>query len=344
MIDEMIAIEPETRLEAYEAAEAPPVTVIEPPRGWQLLNFHELWQYRELLLFLTWRDVVVRYKQTILGAAWALLQPALMMVVFTVFLGQMAQVDSGDFPYPVFVYAGLLPWSFFATAISNAGNSVVGSAQMVSKIYFPRLLIPLGAVAAALVDFLIAFSLLIVLMFIYGIRPGFGILLVPMVMALAFMAAVGVGSLLAALNVAYRDFRYTIPFLVQIWMFATPTIYMQVEDHHALPLPMHTANAGPTNEVNARSEGLPSSSGNEAVQTTRAAKPRHAGGTSVPGWVKHVLRLNPMTDLIGFFRAAVLGGPLPWTRLAMSAAVIAAVLVAGLMYFRRVESSFADVI
>jgi lipopolysaccharide transport system permease protein len=344
MIDEMIAAEPEIRLADYDQAASPPVTVIVPPRGWQLIDFRELWQYRELLMFLTWRDVVVRYKQTILGAAWALLQPALMMVVFTVFLGQMAQVDSGDFPYPVFVYAGLLPWSFFATAIANAGNSVVGSAQMVSKIYFPRLLIPLGAVAAALVDFLIAFSLLIVLMFIYGIRPGFGILLVPMVMALTFMAAVGVGSLLAALNVAYRDFRYTIPFLVQIWMFATPTIYMQVEDREASPTPARAAASGQGTEASALSEVLASPAGSKAGRAGDAAKPRHAGGTSVPGWVKHVLRLNPMTDLIGFFRAAVLGGPLPWTRLATSAAVIAAVLVAGLMYFRRVESSFADVI
>ena len=155
------------------------MTIITPPRGWQLLNVRELWQYRELLMFLTWRDVMVRYKQTVLGVAWAILQPAMMMVVFTVFLGQMAQVDSGDFPYPLFVYAGLLPWTFFATAISNAGNSVVGSAQMVSKIYFPRLLIPLAAVAAAVVDFLIAFLLLAGLMFYYGIGPAGGYSLSP---------------------------------------------------------------------------------------------------------------------------------------------------------------------
>ncbi len=214
-------------MDVYQAAL--PVTIIVPPRGWHLLNFRELWKSRELLLFLTWRDVMVRYKQTVLGAAWAILQPAMMMVVFTVFLGRLARVDSGDLPYPVFVYAGLLPWTFFATAITNAGNSVVGSAQMVSKIYFPRLFIPMACVAAAVVDFLIAFLLLAGLMLYYGIRPGWGILLVPLVLALAALAAVGVGALLAALNVAYRDFKYTIPFLVQIWMFATPTVYMNVD-------------------------------------------------------------------------------------------------------------------
>ena len=345
MLEEMIAADRETSLPPAEhppghplagrgsAATPLPVTVITPPRGWQLLDLRELWQFRELLMVLTWRDVAVRYKQTVLGVAWAVLQPAMMMVVFTVFLGQMAHVDSGDFPYPVFVYAGLLPWTFFATAIANAGNSVIGSSQMVSKIYFPRLLIPLAAVAAALVDFVIAFVLLIVLMFIpsYHIRPGFGMLLMPLVMALAVMAAVGVGSLLAALNVAYRDFRYTIPFLVQIWMFATPTIYMNVDALEAVPPP-----------ARATADGQHTQPSEPAA--AHAAGSRRVGGTSVPGWVKHALRLNPMTDLIGFFRAAVLGGPLPWARLGTSVATIAVVFVAGLMYFRRVESSFADVI
>ncbi|MHB1035978.1 MAG: ABC transporter permease [Pirellulales bacterium] len=314
------------------AAPPPPITLITPPRGWQLLNMRELWKYRELLMFLTWRDVMVRYKQTVLGAAWAILQPAMMMVVFTVFLGQMARVDSGDFPYPVFVYAGLLPWTFFATAISSAGNSVVGSAQMVSKIYFPRLLIPFAAVAAAVVDFLIAFTLLAGLMIYYGIRPGWGILLVPLVLALAVIAAIGVGTLLAALNVSYRDFKYTIPFLVQIWMFATPTVYMNVETRETAAAPTQTAAAA-------------GRSADAAVTTAGQARTsRRPGDTMVPAWVKSALRLNPMTDLIGFFRAAVLGGPLPWARLGTSVAVIGAVLVAGLMYFRRTESSFADII
>lgn len=315
---------------AVQVRQDGPVTVITPPRGWQLLNVRELWNYRELLMFLTWRDVMVRYKQTVLGAAWAILQPAMMMVVFTVFLGQMARVDSGDFPYPVFVYAGLLPWSFFATAISNAGNSVVGSAQMVSKIYFPRLLIPLSSVAAAVVDFLIAFLLMAVLMLYYGIAPGWGLLLLPLLLGLAALAAVGVGTLLAALNVAYRDFKYTIPFLVQIWMFATPTVYMNVESHETAAVETQAA------------AGQPADAGGAAAG--QAGTVRRAGETTVPAWVKTALRLNPMTDLIGFFRAAVLGGPLPWARLGTSVAVIGVVFVAGLMYFRRTESSFADII
>ena len=309
-----------------------PVTIITPPRGWQLLNLRELWQFRELLLFLTWRDVMVRYKQTVLGVAWAILQPAMMMVIFTVFLGQMAGVGSGDYPYPVFVYAGLLLWTFFATAISNAGASVVGSAQMVSKIYLPRLLIPLAAVAAAVVDFFIAFLLLAGLMVYYRICPGWAILLVPLVLALAVLAAVGVGALLAALNVAYRDFKYTIPFLVQIWMFATPSIYMNVEAHEAAAV-----------ETQATAAASPAADADGAVPA-HSGVGRGPGNTMVPSWVKTVLRLNPMTDLISFFRAAVLGGPLPWARLGTSVAVILAFFVAGLMYFRRVESTFADII
>jgi lipopolysaccharide transport system permease protein len=208
-------------------AAEPTVTVIEPPRGWQLINVRELWQYRELVFFLAWRDVKVRYKQTLLGAAWAVLQPAMMMVVFTIFFSHLGGVASGDLPYTVFVYAGLLPWTFFATAITSAGNSVVGSERLITKIYFPRLAVPLAAVGAALVDSLIASGLLLVLMIWKGIVPGPTLLLAPVFMLFILLAAVGVGTLLAALNVAYRDFRYVIPFLTQFWMFATPTVYMQ---------------------------------------------------------------------------------------------------------------------
>jgi lipopolysaccharide transport system permease protein len=212
-------------LSAAEAA-TPPLTVIEPPRGWQLINAAELWRFRELLFFLIWRDVKVRYKQTLLGAAWAILQPAMMMVVFTIFFARMARVAAGDLPYPIFVYAGLLPWTFFATSIANAGNSVVGSERLITKIYFPRLAIPFASVGAAIVDFAIALGMLVVLMFWFGVMPGPGLVLVPAIFACFVLAAAGVGTLLAALNVAYRDFRYVIPFLVQVWMFATPTIYM----------------------------------------------------------------------------------------------------------------------
>jgi lipopolysaccharide transport system permease protein len=204
-----------------------PMTVIDPPRGWQLVNIRELWQFRELVYFLTLRDVKVRYKQTLLGAAWAILQPLLMMVVFTIFFSRMAGVPSGDLPYPLFAYAGLLPWTFFATAITNAGNSIVGSERLVTKIYFPRLAMPFAAVGAAVVDFIVAFGLLLAMMVYYGVTPGINLLLTPVLLGLIALAALGIGTLMAALNVAYRDVRYVIPFLVQIWMFATPTVYMQ---------------------------------------------------------------------------------------------------------------------
>lgn len=203
-----------------------PVTIIQPPRAWQLINVAELWKFRELLAFLVWRDVKVRYKQTLLGAAWAVLQPAMMMVVFNVFFARMAKVPAGDMPYPLFVYAGLLPWTFFATAIANAANSVVGSERLITKIYFPRLAIPFASVGAAVVDFCCAFGLLLAMMLWYGVMPGMGLLLVPVLFVFFGLAAAGVGTLLAALNVAYRDFRYVVPFMIQLWMFATPTIYM----------------------------------------------------------------------------------------------------------------------
>jgi lipopolysaccharide transport system permease protein len=200
-------------------------TLITPGGGWRAVNVSELWRFRELLGFLVWRDVKVRYKQTVLGAAWAVLQPALMMAVFTVFIGKMAKAPGAD--DPVFVYAGMLPWTFFATAMANAGNSVVNSERLITKIYFPRLAIPLAAVGAAVVDFVIA-SLLLVLMMIWrGAVPGAGIFMAPIIFALIALAAIGVGALLAALTAAYRDFRYVIPFLVQFWLFATPPAYMQ---------------------------------------------------------------------------------------------------------------------
>lgn len=203
-----------------------PLTVIQPSRGWQLVNVRELWQFRELVYFLVWRDVKVRYKQTALGAAWAVLQPLLMMVIFNVVFGRLAGVNSGGIPYPLFAFAGLLPWTFFATSITNAGNSVVGSERLITKVYFPRLAVPFASVGAALVDFCIAFAMLVVLMIWYQTPPGIGFALAPLLLALMLLAALGIGTLLAALNVAYRDFKHALPFLVQLWMFATPTVYM----------------------------------------------------------------------------------------------------------------------
>jgi lipopolysaccharide transport system permease protein len=202
--------------------------VIRPATGWQLLNLREIWHSRELLYFLIWRDVKVRYKQTLLGAAWAVLQPTMMMIVFTVFFGRIAKLPAGNLPYPIFVFAGLLPWTFFSGAISQAGNSVVGSERLITKIYFPRLMIPFAAVGSGLMDFLIAFVMLLVLMLWYHVKPGAGILLVPVLLLILMLAGLAVGTFLSALNVAYRDFKYTIPFLTQLWMFATPSVYMEL--------------------------------------------------------------------------------------------------------------------
>jgi lipopolysaccharide transport system permease protein len=201
-------------------------TIIEPARGWQFINFGELWRYRELLFFLTWRDVKVRYKQTVLGAAWAILQPAMMMVVFTIFFSKMGKMSSGETPYPLFVLAGLLPWFFFSTAVSNGSNSVVGSERLITKIYFPRLAVPFASVLAAVVDFLVAMALLFVMMLAYGFAPSWNIFLAPVIFSIIVLTATGLATLLAALNVTYRDFRYVIPFMIQIGLFATPTIYM----------------------------------------------------------------------------------------------------------------------
>jgi lipopolysaccharide transport system permease protein len=203
-----------------------PETVIEPRSGWQLFDLAELWSARELLLQLARRDVQSRYKQTVLGIAWAVLQPGMMMAVFSLFLGKLAGLSSGEIEYPLFVFAGLLPWYFFSTGLSNAANSIILSENLVTKVYFPRLALPFAAVLAALVDFCIAMSLLGILMLIYGRVPSWQVVLLPLPMAVIILCTMGVGTLLSALNVTYRDFRYVIPFMVQLWMFATPSIYV----------------------------------------------------------------------------------------------------------------------
>lgn len=209
------------------AAEEPPLSVFERRPGWRFFDLREMWRFRELLYFLVWRDLKVRYKQTALGVLWAVLQPTALMITFSLFFHGLAEVRSGAVPYPLFVFAGLVPWIFFANAVTSAGQSVVGNQALVTKVYFPRGLIPLSAVAVALVDFLISSLLLLVLMLCYGRPPGWGIVLVPFVMLALMLTALGVGALLAALTVAYRDFRYIVPFLIQLWMFATPTIYLR---------------------------------------------------------------------------------------------------------------------
>ena len=198
---------------------------IEPSRGWVSLKLRELWEYRELLYFLTWRDVKVRYKQTVLGAAWAIIQPFFTMVVFSLFFGNLAKIPSDGIPYPIFSYAALVPWTFFANGMSQSSNSLVGAANLIKKIYFPRLVIPISAVVSGVVDFALAFIVLLGMMLAYGIVPTINVIFLPLLLLLAFVTALGVGMWLSAMNVQFRDVRYTVPFLTQFWMFATPIAY-----------------------------------------------------------------------------------------------------------------------
>src|ERR1051325_568800 len=202
-----------------------PSLTISPPSGWASIGLKELWEYRELLYFLTWRDIKVRYKQTALGAAWAIIQPFFMMVVFSLFFGKLGRIPSDGIPYPVFVYCALLPWQLFAHALSESSNSLVSNQNLITKVYFPRLVVPISAVLGGLVDFAIAFIILLGMMAYYGIAPTVMIVTLPLFLVLAVATALGVGLWLSALNVQYRDVRYTIAFLTQFWLFATPVAY-----------------------------------------------------------------------------------------------------------------------
>jgi lipopolysaccharide transport system permease protein len=202
-----------------------PVTMIRPSRGWISLNLRDLWEYRELLYFLTWRDIKVRYKQTVLGAAWAIIQPFFTMVVFSLFFGKLARVPSDDIPYPIFSYAALVPWTFFANGLSQSSGSLVGSANLIKKVYFPRLVIPVSSVLSGGVDFVLAFVVLLGMMLFYGIVPTAAVAWLPLLLLLALVTALGAGLWLTAMNVQFRDVRYAVPFLVQAWMFATPIAY-----------------------------------------------------------------------------------------------------------------------
>jgi lipopolysaccharide transport system permease protein len=199
--------------------------VIQPRRRWSALDLRELLERRDLLLLLAWRDISVRYKQTALGALWAILQPFLTMVVFTVLFGKIAKIPSDGVPYPIFAYAGLVPWTFFSNAVTNSSNSLVGSATLITKVYFPRMVIPAAAVAAGLVDFAVASVVFFAMMIFYGVWPGIGILLLLPLVALISMTALAAGLWLSALNVKYRDVRYAVPFLVQMGMYVTPVVY-----------------------------------------------------------------------------------------------------------------------
>ena len=201
------------------------ITVIEPLRGWRSLGLREVWDYRELLFFLVWRDVKVRYKQTGVGVAWALAQPLMAMLVFSVIFGSLVKVPTDGIPYPIFAFCGLLPWQLFSSAFNGAGTSIVSNQQLVTKVYVPRLLLPISSMLAAVVDFLLAFTVLAGLMAWYGIVPSARLLLLPVLVVCAVVTALAVGLWIAALNVKYRDFQYTIPFITQFWFFATPVVY-----------------------------------------------------------------------------------------------------------------------
>jgi lipopolysaccharide transport system permease protein len=250
-----------------------------------------------------------------------------MIATFTIFFHKIAHLQgSGGLPYHLFVCAGILPWTFFSAAITQCGNSVVSSEQLITKIYFPRLCIPLASVAAGLVDFAVATSLMIVLMLRESIVPGFGILLAPCILGLIVLAALGIGTIFAALNVAYRDFRYVIPFVVQLWLFATPTIYMD--------LSQTGANSSATN--------VPAAEGQAGQNDFRMGE--NNSGSPRSSLLQALFTLNPMTGLIAGFRASLLGGPVPWAQLALPSVVVVFLFFGGCLYFRKVEDTFPDII
>lgn len=291
--------------------------VIRPVKGWAIPNLSELWAYRELLFFLTWRDIAVRYKQTVLGAAWAVIQPFFSMVVFSIFFGGLAGIPSDGIPYPVFSFAGLLPWTFFANAMSQSANSLVGSANLIGKVYFPRLIVPLASVLSGLVDFAIAFIVLLGMMLVFGIAPTPAVLLLPLFLGLALITALGAGLWLSALNVEYRDVRYVVPFLVQFLMFATPVVYPA----SLLDQPWRTL------------YGLnPMVGVVEGFRWALLGAPREVAAFRL-GEIAHLpdaaplLALDPPSALIGISALAAL-----------------LLLVTGVFYFQRMERTFADVV
>ena len=210
--------------EAYALPDKP-LIVIEPSRGWAPVDLRDLWAYRELLYFLTWRDLKVRYKQTVIGVAWVIMQPLLSTLIFTIFLGKLARVPSNGIPYALFAYAGLLPWTFYSSSLNSSGNSIVGNAHLITKVYFPRVIIPAAAVAGRIVDFAIAFTILVGMMFFYGVSwTASSLMLIPLLLLLTLFA-LGTGMWISALNVKYRDVGIALPVLIQLWMFVSPVLY-----------------------------------------------------------------------------------------------------------------------
>ena len=277
------------------APAAPPELIIEAGRT-EAQYFRDLWRYRELFYFLAWRDILVRYKQTAIGVAWALIRPFLTMVVFTVVFGQLANLPTeGSAPYPILVFSALLPWQFFSNALSECSNSLITNANLISKVYFPRLVVPTSAVIVSFVDFLISGIILLGLMAWYQEVPSWRVVTLPLFVAIAFAAAMGAGLWLAALNVQYRDFRYVVPFLVQFGLYVSPVGF---------------------------------------------------SSAIIPARWRLLYSLNPMVGVIDGFRWAIIGGDvaLYWPGFLLSMLLVVVLLVTGILYFRRMESTFADVI
>ena len=279
--------------EGVAAADSPEV-IIKPQQRWSGIGVKELWDCRELLYFLVWRDVKVRYKQTAIGASWAVIQPLITMVLFTAVFSKLAGISSEDLPYPIFSFAALVPWTYFSRSLNQSITSVVGNAHLITKVYFPRLLLPISAVVGGLIDFAIAFVFLLGMMAWYRITPTWGVLLLPVLILFTMLTALAVSVWLSVLNVRYRDVGQAIPFLVQLWLFASPVAY-------------------PLSEVSEK-------------------------------W-RVLLGLNPMTGVIEGFRWALLGKQVPDTMpMVLSATVVLFLLLSGVVYFRRVEATFADVV
>lgn len=270
------------------------ITIIKPKKIFSWNDIKEIWQYKELLYFFTWRDIKVRYKQTIIGILWAIFQPFMTMVVFSIFFGKFAQMPSDGIPYPIFVYTGLLLWQFFSSALSETSNCLINNQAIITKVYFPRLILPISSVATKLVDFAIASIILIGLMAYYNYLPNLaGLLIIPLLLLITFMASVGLGLFLASINVKYRDVRYALPFFIQMLLFVTPVIYP----------------------------------------------------ASIAGKYSWILAMNPMTGVIKAARSAILGGaPINWELLAISGVTCFVLLVFGIIYFKKTERYFADIV
>ncbi|MFA5359786.1 MAG: ABC transporter permease [Patescibacteria group bacterium] len=267
---------------------------IRPKKNFSWNDIHELWQYRELIYFFTWRDLKVRYKQTAIGAAWAIFQPFITMIVFTIFFGNFAKMPSDGIPYPIFVYVGLLIWQFFSSALSDTSMCLISNQAIITKVYFPRLILPISAVLTKLVDFFVASIILVGMMIYYGYAPNLiGLLIIPLLLIISFLAAVGGGLFLASVNVKYRDVRYALPFFIQILMFLTPVIYP----------------------------------------------------ASIAGKYSWILAANPMTGVIKAARAAIFGNaPINWFLLLISFIATAIIFIIGIIYFKKTERYFADII